>query len=115
MYFRVNPLITPWKDSAALYAGAMVLGYGMLVGGLVYLFLKGPKMTNYQAQVCLGLTPLALVLGSPVCHQFYYILALPLFWTLIAGPGRMDSGWGVRVAAFVLYLIFSVPTPGLIR
>ena len=112
LFFSVNQVMTPWVNSPALHLAVLVAGYGFLVSGLLYLWWKGPEMNEYQGQLCLGLTALALILGSPISHQYYFIFALPLFWTLLVGSGGSSRGWGVRVAAFALYLVYSFPAPG---
>jgi hypothetical protein len=112
MFFTINPVMTPLVNSSALHLVVLAAGYGILAAGLLYLWWKGPAMNGYQRRLCLGLTALALILGSPLSHQYYFILALPLLWTLMAGDGESTPGWGVRVAAFLLYLILSIPAPG---
>jgi hypothetical protein len=112
IFFSANPVITPWVISPAIHMPALAAGYGLLVSGLLYLWWKGPEMNGYQTRLCLGLTALALILGSPISHQYYFILALPLLWALLIGSGGSSPQWGVRVAAFILYLLFSIPTPG---
>ncbi len=112
MYFSPNPVMTPWVNSPALHALALAAGYGILLGGLFYLWWNGPRMNQRQARLCLGLTPLALILGSSVSHQYYFILALPLLWTLILGSAETPGGLGVSLAAFALYVAFSIPSPG---
>jgi hypothetical protein len=112
LFFATNPIITPLVNSSALHMAALVVGYGFLVSGLLYLLWRGREMNEYQSQICLALTVPALFLGSSLSHQYYFVLALPLIWTLIIGSGETSKGWGVRVAAFLLYLVFSIPTPG---
>jgi hypothetical protein len=99
-------------NSAAVHLAALAAGYGYLVCGLFCLWWRGPEMNAYQARLCLGLTPLALVLGNTLSHQYYLVLALPLLWTLLVGSADSSPGWGVRLAAFALYLVLSIPSPG---
>jgi len=109
MYFTANHVLKPWADNRALYLATLAAGYGFLMAGLAYLWWKAPLMNSAQWRLLLALAALAIILGSPVCHQFYYVLALPLIWALLTGPGA----WPVKLAAFALYLVFSIPTPGL--
>lgn len=113
MFFTNSPVMPPLFVSPACWGIVMVTGYGILVGGLGYLWWQGKRMNEDQARICLALTALALVLGSPVSHQYYFIFALPLLWVLLVGRAGRAVGWGVPVAAFVIYLIYSVPTPSL--
>jgi hypothetical protein len=110
MYFTKNLVLTPLIDSRLCWALVMALGYGFLLGGLGFLWLRGERMNEAQRQMSLALMPLALILGSPVSHQFYFVLTLPVLWLLLLGE---DYGMGLRVAAFVVYLVLSIPYPGL--
>jgi len=110
MYFTKNLVLTPLADSRVCWAIVLVLGYGFLLGGLGYLWWRGGLMSEVQRQMTLALMPLALVLASPVSHQFYFVLALPVLWLLLVGQGH---GWRLRVAAFCIYLLMSVPYAGL--
>jgi hypothetical protein len=112
MFFLKNPVMTPLVNSSALYLGALAIGYGLLLGGLGYLWWRGPRLNGYQGRLCLGLVALALLLGNSLSHQYYFVLALPLLWTLLAGTAGSSGGWGIKLAAFAVYLIFSIPTPG---
>jgi hypothetical protein len=112
IYFATNPLITPLIISNPVHMAALVIGYGILVVGLLLLFWRGSEMSEYQGRLCLGLTALALVLGNSVSHQYYFVLALPLIWTLLIGSANSSPGWIVRLLAFLLYLVFSMPSPG---
>lgn len=109
MYFSKNVVITPLTTSPVAHFAVLVAGYGALAAGLFRLWLRGANISAEQAQLYIGLTVLALILGSPVCHQFYFVLTLPLLWALLAGPHSLRF----KAAAFAIYLVFSLPTPGL--
>jgi len=113
MFFQQNLIISPLAVSPALSAATLVAGYGFLIAGLLFLWLRAPSMDEGQFQICLGLTFAALVLGCPVSHQYYFVLLLPLLWSLLIQPDAGRYGWPLPVAAFVIYLAFSVPTPSL--
>jgi hypothetical protein len=110
LYFTKNQLMTPLLDNRACYIAVLAAGYGFLIAGLGYLWRLGPRMDQAQRQMCLALTPLALVLGSPVSHQQYYIFALPALWLLLLGQGY---GWKLQVGAFAVYLALTLPLKGL--
>jgi len=110
--FTANPAMTPIVQSPVLHLGLLVIGYGYLMIGLAYIWWKGPKMSEYQLRLSMGLMAIALILGSTISHQYYFVLALPLLWTLLIGDGGVNPQWWVKAGAFVIYLIFSVPTPG---
>jgi len=113
MFFRKNMSISPLVNSPVLWGAAMLIGYGFLIAGLMVVFLRAPSMDAWQLRVSLGLTVLALVLGCPVSHQYYFVLALPLLWALLIPPADGSGGWGIPVVAFLIYLAFSIPSPSL--
>ena len=110
MFFTRNQLITPIFESRAAWAAVMVLGYGLLIFGLTAMAWRAPRMNAAQLRMCLALTPLALILGSPVSHQFYFVLALPTLWLLLLEEGH---GWLVRGGTLGIYLLMSIPYPGM--
>jgi len=112
LYFRANGIITPLIDNPALCTVVVAAGYGLLVAGLAAIWLRAPRMDEWELNVALGLTLMALILGCPVSHQYYYVLALPLIWLLLNPP---DTGRGrlLPCVAFIIYLALSVPSPSL--
>ena len=113
MYFSYNTIITPLVASSTFRMAFLVIGYGFLVGGLIYLWFVAPAMDEGQLQVTLGLTFTALVLGCPVCHQYYFVLVLPLLWSLLLPSGKGKVRWVLAIAVFFIYLAYTVPTPSL--
>jgi hypothetical protein len=112
LYFRDNQIISPLINSPALWLAVLIAGYGFLVAGLASVWLRAPRMNEWELHVSLGLTLVALILGSPVSHQYYYVLALPLLWSLLI---QQKSGRGLVLpaAAFVIYIALTIPSPAL--
>jgi hypothetical protein len=113
MYFQKNLIMTPFTTSHAAWLLVMAAGYGCLLAGLGYMWLRAPEMDESQLRTSLGLVFLALILGCPVTHQYYFVLALPVLWGLFFEPGDGKRDWVLPVMAFAVYLVFSVPTPGI--
>jgi hypothetical protein len=113
LYFTKNLIISPLTVSPVLHLAVIVIGYGFLAAGLGCLWLRAPGMDEEQLRICLGMTLVALVLGCPVSHQYYFVLILPLLWSLLFRVPRGRRGWVVPVAAFLIYLVYTVPTPSL--
>ena len=111
MYFSVNLQISPFMDSRFGWWAVMLLGYGGLISGLLYLYLRGPRMNTFQLRMTLGLVVAALILGCPVSHLYYYVLVLPLLWTLLIEV--QGCAQGLRIGAFAVYLALSYPSPGM--
>jgi hypothetical protein len=112
LYFRQSHIISPLVNSAALWAAVLIAGYGFLVVGLASIWLRAPRMNEWELNVSLAMTFLALILGSPVSHQYYYVLALPLFWLLLYQPDG-SRGLALPAIAFVLYMALTIPSPAL--
>lgn len=113
MFFTKNQVMPPLFVSPACWWAVMIVGYGILLSGLAGLWWRGDRLDDAQAPLGLALVVMALVLGSSVSHQYYFIFALPLICLLLVGPAAWEWGWGVPLAAFLIYLVFSVPTPSL--
>lgn len=113
LYFTHSAVMPPLFESHACWAAAVFTGYGCLIGGLCYLWFRGPRLSEPQSRLALGLVFMALILGSPISHQYYFVLALPALWTLMLESPSLPRGRTVLMGAFVLYLVLSVPTPSL--
>ena len=111
MFFAENHHMTPWFPHVGAWLAAMILGYGTLLGGLWMMWVRGPRMTVQQRQLGLALSALALVLGSPVSHLLYFVLTLPVIWTLLCVPWGGAHRLIAPAFAFVVYFILSVPSP----
>jgi hypothetical protein len=112
LYFRENGIISPLIDNPALSSAVFIAGYGFLVVGLAAIWLRAPRMNERELNVSLGLTFLALILGCPVSHQYYYVLALPLLWLLLI-PADPVRGRLLQAVAFIIYIALSIPSPSL--
>lgn len=103
----VEPLLTsPLAEYAFLGAGCLAVGLA-----LAWLWWKGPPHSQYETLLRFGFAILSLLLLLPICHMEYYLLAMPLFWTLFAPkePGRPHLG--AILAAVAVYVAFTRPVP----
>jgi len=113
LHFAANPHLHPLIVSRAAFYGFILLGYSTVGATFLYLWSRKKPATGYEERLWFGLALLSLPLVSPLCHDEYYILALPLFWTLLtlpaADPRRIHPrlSWG----ALILYLLFTHPWP----
>jgi hypothetical protein len=111
MFFANNTHMTPWLPNFWAWLSAMTVGYGILIAGLLLMFLRGKRFDTGQRQLCLALSVLALILGSPVSHVLYFVLALPAIWTVACLPWGGRHSVAAPVLGFLAYLILSLPSP----
>ncbi|HEX4085243.1 MAG TPA: glycosyltransferase family 87 protein [Chthoniobacteraceae bacterium] len=113
LHFQANPHVHAWSTSPVLYYGFIGLGYAVVGAMFVYLWSRRDPLTDYEARLWFGMALLSVPLVSPLCHDEYYILALPLLWTLLTLPKADTAGWRTRIsiAGVVLYALFTRPWP----
>ena len=114
LQFAANSHIHAMMPSKALFFTFIGLGYLAVSASFVYLWSRrgGPK-SPYESRLWFGVCLLSIPLVSPLCHDEYYILALPLLWALLTVPKSDPPGWriGGALAAFVLYALLMRPWP----
>lgn len=113
LHFASNPHVQALVDSRALYYSFMGGGYLLIGAVFVYLWSRRDPLSQYEARLWFGMAMLSIPLVSPLCHDEYYILALPLLWTLLTVPRVDSTSWRSRfsVAGLILYALFTRPWP----
>jgi len=115
LYFAPNPHVNALFPNPAFYYGFIAFGYLLVGGAFVYLWSRrgGPR-TPREARLWFGLCLLSIPLVSPLCHDEYFILALPLLWTLLTRPrceaGSKGLSWSFA-ASLILYALLMRPWP----
>jgi hypothetical protein len=113
LFFADNAhMPAPFKNVWA-WRAAMVGGYGVLVVGLAAMFVRGPRLRPVPLQLCVATSAVALILGTPVSHIYYFVIALPLLWMLLCVPPGAARPVVVPAIAFLTYLALSVPSPSM--
>jgi hypothetical protein len=113
LQFAANTHIHALMPSKALFFTFLVLGYLAVGASFVYLWSRGGSKSPYETRLWFGVCLLSIPLVSPLCHDEYYILALPLLWALLTAPKSDPAGWriGSAAAALVLYALLMRPWP----
>jgi hypothetical protein len=104
VHFGSNPQAEPWIDEPILLNGTIALGFVLLIGGLCFGFAHAPSASCQNARLQLGLFIVSLLLALPVCQRSYFILLVPVLWTLLASE-QMSAA--VRAASLAVYAIFT--------
>ncbi len=107
IFLSANPHVTPFVDSLLLARLVTVLGVAGLVGGYCWAANRARAIRSSRP-LLISLTMMTTLLTIPVCHQCYYVLAVPAVWALWTHGSRL----GLSVAT-LCYAVLSVPTPGL--
>jgi len=113
LQFAANTHIHALMPSKALFFTFLGLGYLAVGASFVYLWSRGGPKSPYESRLWFGVCLLSIPLVSPLCHDEYYILALPLLWALLTAPKSDPPGWriGGAVAALILYALLTRPWP----
>jgi hypothetical protein len=106
---KVQPLLT----DPLFYRAFVLLGYGTVAAALVALWRRGPTRNELESRLVLGFLVASLLLMTTLCHIEYFVLCLPLLWTLLAQPQRDAGKIPLRMiaAAALLYILFTRPWP----
>lgn len=110
----------------ALAICALIVGILCLSGWRLNKAYQTSSMEQFRRQSSLvwGLCLLSFILVYPVCHQYYYVFAVPTIWNLIvyADPQRrvgrvIEEDWkglGMWLCAITGYLLLFNNSPGLL-
>jgi hypothetical protein len=109
--FAESGLVTPLADNGLLQHGFVAVSFLAVIGALFWLGLTGPARTSYETRLRFAFTILSMLLLLPICHMEYYILAIPLFWTLFAPGEKARPHALVIVFALLAYIAFTRPVP----
>jgi hypothetical protein len=109
--FASNSLVTPFTTDPLAYK--LFLAAGVLAIGLALAWLcwSGPARSSQEARLRTGFVMLSLLLILPLCHMEYFILALPLLWTLLAPAPGDRTHFATILAGFAIYVAFTRPVP----
>ncbi len=109
--FADSGLVTPLIDNGLVQHGFVALGFLAVLGALTSLSFASPARSAYETRLRFGFTILSVLLLLPICHMEYYILAVPLFWTLFA-PGEKARPHALAILfAIAAYVAFTRPVP----
>ena len=115
MFFHANPHIPPVTTRPEIYWTFLIGAYAILIAGLLAVWRRGRDDSPGAGQRLLGITIISLLLGNTVCHQYYFVLVLPVIWTILLQPSgdRSPLELAAVLVALVVYIAFSIPTPSL--
>jgi hypothetical protein len=94
LHLGSNPLIPPLVDSPIVKNAFLLATYGLLGLATWKVFSASRFRQNsseHQRNLQLGFYLLTLILALPLCHMEYYLLALPLFWTIVTWINRNST------------------------
>jgi len=102
-HFRGTPIVDPLVRSVVMERLTVAVGaVGALVAAWNFWRVRGPSSPR-RASLEIGLFFLSLFLMLPYCDPEYFVLCLPLFWTLLVARDPRDCR--AAVAALALYLL----------
>jgi len=117
LHFGPNHHVDPLLASTLLHHCFILLGLAIIGSGFFYIYKNPPQPASYEARLQLGLVILSLLLLLPMCQSEYFVLCLPLLWTLLA-PTPVTQGEPrlsllVMAGSFAVYFTFtrSWPSP----
>jgi len=109
--FADSGLVVPLLENALVKQGFIAAGFLAVFGALGWLGWTGPARSSYETRLRFGFAILSVLLLLPICHMEYYLLTIPLFWTILApGPGRRAHGLAI-LGAILAYIAFTRPVP----
>jgi hypothetical protein len=109
--FADSGLVTPLIDNGLVQNAFVALGFLAVIGALAWLSCASPARSTYETRLRFGFTILSVLLLLPICHMEYYILAIPLFWTLFAPGEKARPHALVILLAIAAYAAFTRPVP----
>lgn len=111
LHFGMNHHVEPLVTNALISRGFVLLGFALMFAGFLHVWMNEPRQPSYGARLQFGLVILSLLLLLPMCQNEYFVLCLPLLWTLIAPAPVTDQEHRlsppVLVGSFAVYLIFT--------
>jgi|GEM_PF-1938420 len=115
LHFSTNNLVEPLTVNPLIAHGFVALGLVLMLAGFLFVWRNPPPQPSYEARLHLGFVMLSLLLTLPMCQSEYFVLCLPLLWTLIAprpvaGNERRLS-FPVVAGSFAVYFLFTRAWP----
>ncbi len=112
LHFAPNILVEPFTTDAAVKWGFVGAGALAVFGALGWLWLRPSVASPYEERLRFGFTTVSLLLLLPLCHSEYFMLLLPLLWTLLLSKDapRAARVIGIGVALFA-YVLLTRPWP----
>lgn len=115
LHFGPNQHIEPLIASALISRAFVLLGVVLMLAGFLHVRSNQPNQPSYEARLQLGFVILSLLLLLPMCQSEYFVLCLPLLWTLLAPPPVIGQerrlSMGVLAGTFLVYLVFTRAWP----
>jgi hypothetical protein len=114
MYLSVNPHIAPFSTTPTAHLATLYIAYAALIAGLILVWAVTGAESGHAGALTLGFTLISLLVGLPICHQYYFVYVLPGIWNLLFSPGKGKKlSMAAMIAALIAYAAFSVNAPGL--
>ncbi len=111
LHFGPNRHLEPLITSVLLSRVFVLLGLGLMFAGCAYVWKNAPSQPSYEARLQLGLVILSLLLLLPMCQSEYFVLCLPLLWTLLAPAPVAETerrlSLPVLAGSFCVYILFT--------
>jgi hypothetical protein len=111
LHFATNGFVQPLINSPTVFYAFVILCTFLILAGLAYLwFHQTGQSCSLEDPLRLGLVILSLLLLSPLCETYYFVLCLPLFWTILVKPSgspRQTLPCSVIVGTLFIYLLFT--------
>jgi hypothetical protein len=115
LHFEPNQHIEPLVASFPISHAFVLFGAALMLTGFFYVWKNQPRQPGYELRLQLGLVILSLLLLLPMCQSEYFVLCLPLLWTLIAPAPVMRQeprlSMPVLTGSFAIYLVFTRAWP----
>lgn len=95
-------------DSQFAYWMAIAFSIIILSAAVLWLYLTKPSVDKEEKTLRLSFFTATMLLGMPLCHREYMVLALPLIWCLLTLSVK-TTYWniGLAIAGFGVYLTFT--------
>jgi len=106
VHFGPNPDAQPLLDDPVALYTVVGAGFLTLMWGFWLACRKAPTARPDRVRLIFSLAVVTLLLALPVCERPYFVLLLPVFWTLLTSDGIPNA---LRGATVLAYAIFTLP------
>jgi hypothetical protein len=110
LHFSKNRWCEPFCSEPVVFVLFLLLAYGIVFGGIIYVFRKSPQ-THFDRQLRLGLYTCSMLLLLPICDPNYLVLTLPTLWLILGAPesARNPRFFSIQIVALVIYALGTRP------
>jgi len=117
----------PFNGADTIMPIVGVLAFILIAAAFLVIGWRFARSNQSQAKfpLLMGFSIITCLLLNPVCHQYYYVFALPVIWNLIVYADSkkrvgkiIEEDWlgmAMWTGALIAFLLLLVPSPGLIE